>query len=37
LEFEEVLRGVEEKRSPSGNLYDARAALEIVGKAYGGF
>lgn len=36
LEFEEFLSAIKKKREPMGNLYDARAALEIVGKVYGG-
>jgi predicted dehydrogenase len=36
LEFEEFLAAIREKRTPLGNLYDARAALEIVRKVYGG-
>jgi predicted dehydrogenase len=36
LEFEELLNAIEEKREPLGNLYDARAALEIIRKVYGG-
>lgn len=37
LEFEELLKAIEEKREPLGNLLDARAALEIMRKVYGGF
>ncbi|MHB8918163.1 MAG: Gfo/Idh/MocA family protein [Desulfocucumaceae bacterium] len=36
LEFEEFVRGIEEKREMKSNLEDARAALEIVHKIYGG-
>jgi len=36
LEFEEFLRAVETGREPSGNLGDARAALVIVERIYGG-
>jgi predicted dehydrogenase len=36
LEFEEFLNAIAQKRVPSGNLCDARAALEIVQKVYGG-
>ncbi len=35
LEMEEFLKAIEEKRLPSGNLYDAQSALEIVGRVYG--
>ena len=36
LEFEEFLNAIAQKRLPLGNLYDARAALEIVSRVYGG-
>jgi predicted dehydrogenase len=36
IEFQEFLQAIQENRLPSGNLYDARAALEIAGKIYGG-
>ncbi len=35
LEMEEFLNAIEERRLPSGNLYDAQAALEIVDRVYG--
>jgi predicted dehydrogenase len=37
LEFEEFLNAITQKRVPLGNLYDAKAALEIVQRVYGGF
>jgi len=36
LEFEEFLNAIEKNREPMGNLYDAKAALEIVHRIYGG-
>jgi predicted dehydrogenase len=36
LEFEEFLSAIHEKRQPMGNLYDARAALAIIERVYGG-
>lgn len=36
LEFEDFVRGIEEKRKLKSNLEDARTALEIVHKIYGG-
>lgn len=36
LELEEFFSAITQKRVPSGNLYDAKAALEIVHRVYGG-
>ncbi|HOV80017.1 MAG TPA: Gfo/Idh/MocA family oxidoreductase [Bacillota bacterium] len=34
-EFDEFARAIQEGRQPDGNLYDAKAALDIIGKIYG--
>jgi predicted dehydrogenase len=35
-EWEDFLLAIEQKRTPSGNIYDARAALQIVERVYRG-
>lgn len=35
LEFEEFVNAIEQKREPLGNIYDARAVLEIVSSIHG--
>lgn len=35
LEFEEFVNAIEQKREPLGNIYDAKAVLEIVSRVYG--